>query len=153
RCVCDRSPAEPPQQPEPSCSAPCRCFELSPWSIACPDSFLFEALEFAVELLLWFTSPSDPPLSTRMAAFTFVCTPGADVEEEFAPWSTLFSPSCLCLLSFPSRRSPDLPPQQPEPSCSAPCRCFERSPWSIACPDSFLFEAREFAVELLLWFT
>src|SRR5207237_1081794 len=83
---------------------------------------------------LWFTSPSDPSLSTRTGAFTFDCTPGADVAEEFAPWSTLFSPSCFCLLRCVCDRSPDEPPQQPEPACSAPCRCLELSPWLIPCP-------------------
>src|SRR2546423_7599059 len=121
--------------------------------MVCVESFWFSASDVAVELLLWLTSPDEPPpqqllLSVVTGAFTFDCTPGMDVADEFAFWSMSFLAFCFCLLRCVWFGSPDAPLQQLEPSCSAACCCPEVWSWWIACVESLWFSALEFAAYL-----
>ena len=66
--------------------------------IPCVDVLLFSASDFAVELLLWVTSPDSPPQHpvppTETGVFVFDWTPGAEVAPDVAFWSTLFVADC-----------------------------------------------------------
>src|SRR5205085_12262104 len=117
------------------------------------DVFLFSASEFAVELLLWFTSPLSPLLRTRTGAFTFDWTPGAEVASEPAFWSISFFAFSDCRLDWLCVGSDDPPLQHGAPSCSADWAWFEPWPWSIVWVELFVFSASELAVEELLWVT
>src|SRR3954453_31739 len=89
------------------------------WSMPCVSSFLLPANDFAVESLLWFTSPLSPPLSTRTEMFSLLGWYWVDVAVDVASCEFEASWPAACI-AFEPMSQPHRDSREPPKLCSIP---------------------------------